>query len=148
MAEGADLTELELRISRLEHFIGSINKEECMSKRVIDVYQKLNAIITKIPSFTEFFDQYTSLGDLLMEKSLRNERDSLPTNAKLELLLAAQDRLQKHAQKLKKLSELTEYINPEALQAILASDTKSLQKVQAEQIQAALLLNSQLNDLQ
>lgn len=56
------------------------------------------------------------LDDTITERKLKTQRSLLPTDAKLELLLAAQSRMQSQAKELKKISELTEFINTEALQ--------------------------------
>ena len=128
------LSDLSRRVSRLEHYVGYTPGNESLVTRVTQVYSKVQEVLQQISSFSSFFEQCLclivvvtckrnthvrvddALGDQFTERTLNKQRNSLSSDAKLELLMAAEKRMQAHAKQLKQLAELTKYINPEPLQ--------------------------------
>ena len=135
----AAVEELAGRVSRLEGLVGAADEGEPLNVRVVNLFTKTQQIIGKVPSFIPCFEQCTQymwgkifwgslvltltelvdrLESQLTDREVSNRRSALSYDAKLELLLAAQTRIQSQAQLLKQIHDLTNFINPEPLQGV------------------------------
>ena len=64
-----EVSELNQRLSHLEHIVGtSESSAEVVNTRVVDLYNKTQQLLSKVPSFTPFFEKCNVIYFFIFEK--------------------------------------------------------------------------------